>query len=71
MSPVTIRPATPRDESSIRRLAALDSAPAPSGRLIVAEVEGSVVAAMSATRAIADPFRPTQDLVAALRAYLS
>ena len=50
------------------RLAALDSAPAPRGEVLVADLCGEIVAAhpVGGTRTIADPFRPTADLSALL-----
>jgi hypothetical protein len=68
-----VRVATPDDARAIARLAALDSAPTPSGRLLLAEVGGAVRAAVrvSDRAAIADPFEPTAGLVALLRARAS
>jgi hypothetical protein len=66
----TIRFASPDDESGLRRLAALDSQPILAGQMLVAEVDGELWAAVSLggePRAIADPFRPTAELVALLR----
>jgi hypothetical protein len=70
-STVTIRPAYPEDEPALRRLAALDSAAVPRAPFLLAEVEGELRAALSLAdrRAIADPFRPTLELVALLRSY--
>jgi hypothetical protein len=66
---VSIRPSASEDSALIRRLAALDSAPVPRGSMLLAEVEGRVLAAVSLAdgRAIADPFAPTQTLVELLR----
>lgn len=68
---ITIRTAGAGDASTIRRLAALDSAPVPPAPLLLAEVEGEPRAALSliSGRAIADPFHPTLQIVAMLRAY--
>jgi len=68
-TPIHIRAARPEDELDLIRLAALDSAPAPRGRALVAVVDGAIVAALDleAGRAIADPFRLTADLVELLR----
>jgi hypothetical protein len=68
--PVSIRPARAGDSAGIRRLAALDSAPVPRGPLLLAEVDGCLLAAMSLPdgRAIADPFARTVTLVDMLRA---
>jgi hypothetical protein len=65
--PLTIRRA-PADTGAIRDLAALDSAPAPTGEMLVGTVGSEIVAAVSLDdyRAIADPFRPTADVVATL-----
>jgi hypothetical protein len=66
---IQIRPARPDDEPTLLRLAALDSAPAPRGDVLLALVDGELLAALDLTsdRAIADPFRPTADLVELLR----
>ncbi|HUE27792.1 MAG TPA: hypothetical protein VMP89_13535 [Solirubrobacteraceae bacterium] len=68
---VTIRPAYPDDEAAIRRLAALDSAAVPPAPFLLAEVDGEILAAASlgSGRVVADPFHPTLQLVAMLRAY--
>ena len=60
-STVVIRVATPADLDDLRRLAALDSARALLGTLLVAESDGEIRAAYSVDegRAIADPFVPT------------
>jgi hypothetical protein len=65
---VTIRPAVESDRRALDRLAALDSARPLTGDVLVAEVAGEHLAAieMASARAIADPFRPTADLVALL-----
>jgi hypothetical protein len=63
---VSVRLAHPEDEAAIRRVAALDGRRAPAGRVLVAEADGEVIAALSmddGTRA-ADPFRWTTDVVA-------
>ena len=71
---IQIRLARPDDEPTLLRLAALDSAPAPRGDVLVALVDGEILAAIAldSGRAIADPFRPTADLVELLhtRAHL-
>jgi hypothetical protein len=68
-SRVSIRASGSEDSATIRRLAALDSAPVPHGSVLLAEVEGRVLAAVSLAdgRAIADPFAETQMLVELLR----
>jgi hypothetical protein len=65
--PLTIHRA-PADTGVILKLAALDSAPAPRGEVLVGTVGSEVVAAVSLDdyRAIADPFRLTADVVATL-----
>jgi hypothetical protein len=65
---VLIRAARGSDGPALEALAALDSALVPAGELLVAEADGSIVAALSAATGerIADPFRPTRDVVALL-----
>lgn len=65
---VTVRRAGPADDPALRRLAALDSAAPLQGPVLIALVDGAPAAAVALTgeRAIADPFRPTADLVALL-----
>jgi hypothetical protein len=62
---VVIRAARGSDGESLRRLAALDSARVPAGNVLIAEAEGTVVAAHSPMTGatIADPFRRTADVV--------
>jgi hypothetical protein len=69
---LTIRRAEPRDRRGLTRLAGRDSRPGPKGEVLVAEVDGELVAARSLTDglAIADPFRPTA-AVASLLAELA
>jgi hypothetical protein len=73
-STVLIRAASGTDVAALDRLAQLDSAHVPTGDLLVAEADGTLVAALSVDNgsAIADPFRPTADVVdlLALRARL-
>ena len=66
---IVIRPAVAADAGALLRLAALDSARRPAGEMLVAEQAGSLVAALSLSDgdAIADPFRPTADIVGLLR----
>jgi hypothetical protein len=62
---ITIRRARPADGPALRRLAALADRRVPDGDVLVAEVDGEVVAA-SSTRSdvvVADPFAVTLDLV--------
>jgi hypothetical protein len=68
-STVTLRYADGGDTAALDRLAQLDSSHAPRGVVLVAEVGGELWAAVSIddTRvAVADPFRPTDGLVALL-----
>ena len=62
---VTVRLATAADARALERLAALDSGSVPNAPVLVAEVGGELAAAVPAAggRALADPFRPTADLV--------
>ena len=74
LSQITLRPAYPQDQRALVRLAALDSAPGvPAAPLLVAEVDGQLSAALSLHdgSVIADPFRPTADIVALLRAHVA
>lgn len=68
-SSVVIRLAVAADEGRLRRLAHLDSSRPLSGRTLIAEQEGALVAAVSipSGAAIADPFVPTADTLALLR----
>ena len=67
-SSLTLRLAVPADAEALDRLAQLDSRRAPRGAVIVAEVAGDLWAAISVDdgHAVADPFRPTGELVALL-----
>jgi hypothetical protein len=62
---IAIRLATGADTAALARIAALDSAPSPRGALLVARIDGELVAAHPLAggrgRPIADPFRPTAD----------
>jgi hypothetical protein len=62
---VTIRHATPADADRIGALARVDSSRAPRGAVLVAEVGGELWAAISLDdhHAVADPFRPSGELV--------
>ncbi len=71
-NPITIRLATPDDQLLLYRLAALDSAPSlPAGRLLLAEVDGELRAALSLDdgSVIADPFHFTLHIVELLRTH--
>ena len=67
---LVLRRSTVEDEPALARLARLDSAPRPRGDMLVAEVEERIVAAVpfDGGRPIADPFRPTADIVDLLQA---
>ena len=67
---VSIRLATPADAVAIARLAALDSSRPPVGPTLLGEIDGRLWAALGVDdrHAIADPFRPSGDVVALLRA---
>jgi hypothetical protein len=58
-----------RDIDAIRRLAALDSKRVPIGGVLVAERRGDLVAALpiDGGEALADPFKPTAEVVALLK----
>ena len=66
---ITIRRATDADRAAVRRLAALDSRPAPNGELELAFAGGELLAAVSldGAEAVADPFQPTGELVELLK----
>jgi hypothetical protein len=68
--PITMRTASVRDGTGLVRLAALDSAAVPPAPLVVVEVDGELRVAMSLLdgTTIADPFSPTAEVVALLRA---
>jgi hypothetical protein len=67
---LTIRHANASDEAGLTLLAALDSSRLPSGELLVAELDGRLVAALSIDTgaAIADPFEHTAAIVDSMRA---
>lgn len=66
---ITIRQATSADAFALRRLAALDDAPALRGDALIAEQAGELRAAISLEdgRVVANPFAPTAELVEMLR----
>jgi hypothetical protein len=68
---LTIRPADLADLAALDRLAELDSASPPTGDVLIAEVGDELWAAVEVDSgaAIADPFRPSADLVELLRAH--
>ena len=64
-----IRAATPDDQAAITRLAQLEGRPEPQSALLLAEIHGEVLAALplDGAPAIADPFRPTLELIEMLK----
>ena len=66
---LTIRRATAEDTLAVRRLAALDSAFPPTGEVLLGEMGDELWAAVSVDTgaAVADPFRPSSDIVDLLR----
>jgi len=62
---VVLRLCSVHDDETLDRLAELEGRPAPTGRFIVAEVGGTVVAALPLQGgvALADPFRATAHLM--------
>lgn len=65
---VTMRRAFPDDAEALARLAALDGAPVPQAPVLLAEVGDELWAAVSidGDGAIADPFRPSAELLLTL-----
>ena len=65
---LTLRYATDSDADALDTLAQLDSRRAPRGLVLLAEVDGTPWGAISLDdgHAVADPFRPTGELVALL-----
>ncbi len=66
---VVIRAARGSDGEALENRARMDSQRPLDGDVVVAEVDGVIVAALSGERAVADPFRPTADVVALLRVH--
>ena len=62
---ISIRRAVEADRAVIERLAALDSSPTPTGAILIAEVGDEPQAAMQISTGVtvANPFRPTANLV--------
>jgi hypothetical protein len=62
---IAVRYATAADGPALERLAALDSAPVPTGDVLIAKVGDEVQSALEIATgtAIADPFRRTAHLV--------
>jgi hypothetical protein len=65
LSDLTIRPATPADDAALERIAQFDSARRPRGRVLLGEVAGEVIAAVSLTsgHVVANPFKHTAEAV--------
>jgi hypothetical protein len=69
---ITIRTSTRQDQAALRRLAELDSQPAPRGEALLAFVDGELRAALPQDQApVADPFHRTLELIELLRAHAS
>lgn len=66
---VALRLAGPDEAQVVRRLASLDDAPALTGQVLLALVDGQAVAALSLSdgRVVANPFLPTEAAVGLLR----
>jgi hypothetical protein len=66
---VTLRLATPDDAGRLRTLAQLDSAQVPSGPVLIAEIDGRLLAALplEGGAPIADPFRRSAGVIQLLR----
>jgi hypothetical protein len=66
---LTLRPATDTDAGAIARLAAIEEADALAGDVLLAELDGHVIAALALAddRSVADSSRPTAAIVALLR----
>ena len=66
---LTVRLARPADRAALERLAGRDSARMPDGEVIIAVVDGELRAGITVPggTVIADPFRPTAELVELLR----
>ena len=67
-SSLVMRAARGSDGDALARLARLDSKPVPRGELLVAEVDGMILAALQLDDGVvlANPFQPTAGLVALL-----
>jgi hypothetical protein len=70
MASVTLRFGSNADAEAIAQLAALDSSAPPTPPILLAEVDGQLLAALSLSdrTVVADPFHPTHDLIVLLRA---
>ena len=67
--PVSLRLCCVHDDDALDRLAVLEGRPVPTGRFVLAEVNGRVVAALplGGGEPLADPFQPTAHLLPLLR----
>ena len=67
--PITITHSTEADAQKVWRLALLDDRRPPEGPALLADAGGELLAAVGLLdgRAVADPFRPTADVVDLLR----
>jgi hypothetical protein len=65
---IVLRETRARDHAAVRRIAQLDSAKEPSSPSLVAEIDGEIVAAapIDGGAPVADPFRPTADVIVLL-----
>lgn len=68
-SSYVLRLATPADSGALAHLASLDGQSPLEGSVLIGELHGEPVAALSLTedRVISDPFKPTAHLVATMR----
>ena len=66
---VVIRAARGSDGDALENLARMDSQRPLAGDVLLAEQDGVIVAALAGDRTVADPFRPTADVVALLRVH--
>ena len=66
---VALRLCSVHDDAALERLAQLEGRPLPAGRMVLAEVEGEIVAALplAGGKPLSDPFRPTAHLLPLLR----
>ena len=67
--PLVIRLAVAADAPALQRLAELDSAEPPRGRVVIGEIRGQPVAALAVDdgRLLANPSEPTADMAQLLR----
>lgn len=67
---LAIRPAVDADAPAVIRLAALDSAQVPAGPLLLGLLDARAVVALALVTGavVADPFTPTLDVIALVRA---